>query len=278
MLPGDQRKELREKIIQRMRSVGLEKKCDVKIPQDRQGQPRPFGDYDFDKNMIGHCVDANRAVSDFQLVHLLAHELSHSFDPCILGVDVPSSPAVINYPQGSGFRDAIPHYPFAGLLVCLQRPTSAHVQTYVPEKNETPEQSAKPTKSGGPFCNGDTQFMETFCEWMAAEIVPLFVERNQIRTNPDQYRAGYLGIYQPAFKCEKDEPQGWNGIYANERRISNQMLLTQPLIRQQMGCNGPPSGEHCPAANASEGFNPSPETANYGEDLSRPTGLDEQRR
>ncbi len=219
------------------------------------------------------CAAYGMATSEFSLVHVVAHELAHSIDPC----------HVEDGPKGFGFsyedRSSIAlmdeQYPIPGLLSCLRSSRSVSAQNFnhiLPPSNygpgmgmgggghggaagagadgmriEMPEKSEPTTEAG--YCrkmhsnspSGD-QVTEAFCDWLSTEVLADYSEKHLPKLTPKQMRTGYSNVwrgscsFQDAFQHE-----GYGLVHPSTEKRVNRLILTHPKVRNQMNC--PPLNE-----------------------------------
>ena len=88
------------------------------------------------------------------------------------------------------------------------------------------------------YISGD-QIGESFADWLAAEILPRYVEKHLPSMSESEKRIGYANTYKPlCHPSESSEEVGFDPHPSTERRL-NAIFLVNPKIRQQMGCKEP---------------------------------------
>lgn len=238
----------------------------------------PNAFYDPGRNIFKFCAGyLLQANSEFIIVQTIAHELSHSIDPCCLAI----GPVDLgfSYKNAGDLEKMQNEYPIKNVLQCLRDPRSVGAQHFAPAASNW----VSPTTGGGyyggagndgypmpapgagggmgspaagpaafpaagaaaaksaSFCEND-QIGESFADWMAAEVLPQYMEQNHKLTT-DQYRNGYGNTWR--LDCEIPATGGNNMMYASdphpsiEKRINN-ILLMNPKVREQMGCQETP--------------------------------------
>lgn len=197
--------------------------------------------------------------SEFQIAFIIAHELTHSIDPC--GVSMGPHDFTFRYPPGLNKKQAETVYPLADVIGCLRGAESVlamDLNTFEEKKRQevlrqmrVPQQPNDPQDDGPPdptnrsyFCNRDDQITEALPDWMAAEILPDYMKANHSELTQEQFRKGYSNVWRGL--CNDNSDEMFDEHPHIERRINNN-LLVQPKIRQQMGCSEalPPDRVYC---------------------------------
>ena len=194
-----------------------------------------------------------QSTSEFQIGEVIAHELSHSLDPC----NIASGPSDLGlkYSNPQDIQKMENEYPIKNVLKCLRDKRSVGARNFdlemqasigpgaenrcanygcssEPSKRNGGARSGAPPDSAANFCRND-QVGESFADWMAAEVLPTYMEDNYKLTT-DQYRNGYANVFRTG--CQGSFGQVSSDIHpALELRI-NKILLANPKIQSQMGC------------------------------------------
>ena len=168
--------------------------------------------YNVKEEILTYCrgeVDGQR-ISEYQLIQLISHELAHSIDPCFIQFDFKSNSApIINY-EGSDSPEKI--YPFP-IIECLRsedsiqafrpnyRPYPHHYYSMYYDTQNTPYNShppSRPSRPPPPFCHHDDQIGESFCDWLATEILFRHMNSNSKLSGNDknQHINGIASIYR----------------------------------------------------------------------------------
>ena len=96
----------------------------------------------------------------------------------------------------------------------------------------------KKSYSAPTFCEED-QIGESFCDWMAAEVLPVYMAENHKLTT-DQYRNGYANVFRLVGDIQPDKPSNIKNrvkdVHPAKADRINKILLTNPKVRGQMGC------------------------------------------
>jgi hypothetical protein len=93
----------------------------------------------------------------------------------------------------------------------------------------------QPVQPKPSFCNND-QITESFSDWMGAEILPQYIEKNY-KLTPEQYREGYANANRVNCWAYPDTSDNFNyEVHPAIGKRINKILLVNPKIRSQMGC------------------------------------------
>ena len=203
--------------------------------------------------------------SAFQMASVIAHELSHSIDPCSIALG-PADRA-FQYKNTTELAFMENEYPIKNLLQCLRSSQSVGASrmaiasanpigggfnggSYSNPRTEESGEESKVTRAESQlapelsFCMGD-QIGESFADWMAAEVTPLYIEKNYKLTD-DQYKNGYANIFRTSCAVgEVSMHRDFDPHPKLEDRV-NKIILVNPKVRQHMGCSGEHStGVYC---------------------------------
>ena len=170
-------------------------------------------------------VDGRR-LSEYQLVHVISHELAHSIDPCKIQFKSESNPAIINY-EGSDNLEKT--YPFS-IIGCLRSKDS--IQAFNPNH---------PHAYKTPFCYSSDQIGESFCDWLAAEILSRHMNSNSRLSGNDknQHINGIASAFR--FLCDPRDGLGTSGLdqenysgYPMPIDRLERIFLAHPGIRRKL--------------------------------------------
>ncbi len=231
----------------------------------------PNAFYDPQRNIFKLCSGyLLQSTSEFQIATTIAHELSHSIDPC----NVAQGPADMGfkYSTQTDLKKMESEYPIKNVIQCLRDKRSIGARNFSSGDQEMDDPSSCPGCSTNPrrsgmmkspygmpssggigsyngggdmpanqqpkkvsFCDGD-QIGESFSDWMAVEVLPTYMEQNYKLTT-DQYRNGYANARRLICKVDQEGEDQFNtGEHpAIEKRI-NRIFLVNPKVRAQMGC------------------------------------------
>lgn len=209
----------------------------------------PNAFYDPIRNIFKLCSGLLlQSNSEFMIVAVIAHELSHSIDPC----NIARGPIDMGF-KYSNFQDIRKmesEYPIKNVLSCLRDRQSVGARNFSGDSdafsNENDAETADSysskkknkgtySKKAASFCEND-QIGESLADWMAFEILPKYMESNYKLTT-DQYRNGYANSFRPICNISSDDFGEMNSDVhpAMEKRINN-IILVNPQARTQMGC------------------------------------------
>lgn len=264
--------EQRNLMINKLSSISFEGTTCEELGGGRRGRSNgevvssllvPNAFYDPQRNIFKLCSGyLLQSTSEFQIATTIAHELSHSIDPC----NVAQGPADMGfkYSTDQDLKKMESEYPIRNVIQCLRDKRSIGARSsetgdedlgsggmmgmYGTGANGFPEPSSyekrttvrrmspasrEPKKAS--FCDGD-QIGESFSDWMAVEVLPTYMEKNYKLTT-EQYRNGYANARRLICSVQ---PEGMGNFGGEphppiENRI-NKIILVNPKVRAQMGC------------------------------------------
>jgi hypothetical protein len=183
--------------------------------------------------------------SEFMLAHVIAHELSHSFDPCWI-TKGPSTTA-FTYPS-LDLKTSEETYPFKDVISCLRTPESVEAKSA--EDLMKSMQSSYGGGMGGsvpmgygigsapqvvhPLCAGD-QLGEALPDWIATEILPTYIADRFPNLTPSQRQIGYSNVWRSSCVPAGTPLNPMDPHIETQHRV-NRLLILNPLVRKQMGC------------------------------------------
>jgi hypothetical protein len=233
---------LRQKVLARVRRIRLDTsyQCDAGIV------PMLFvatSAYNANTNSIHVCEGLlGKNFSEFKLAQAIAHEMTHSFDPCNIA-DV--LPAVIRYSSTSDLAVRDSEYLWPEVLQCLRSQSSIGARAWPSDPVvSSSDDDSNHAKSDEPpyydYCDKD-QVIEVFADWMSAELFTTYISRHYPHLTRQQWYEGYSNIFR--FNCyEKFEEQDRHPAIA--QRISR-ILVANPEVRQKLGCAAPTGLNYC---------------------------------
>lgn len=174
--------------------------------------------------------------SEFSIADVIAHELTHSIDPCHIAKSSQNNPI---YSKPNDLKQSEQDYPIQGLISCLR--SEASIQA---SRDSSPiEQRA----SENVFCEND-QIGEAVSDWMASEVVPEYIEKYHAGLSAEQKQIGYANIlrYGASEDYEKHRSASFDRHSSIRDRI-NKIFAVNPLARKQMNCPETiNTAVHCP--------------------------------
>lgn len=273
--------EQRNLMISKVNSISFEGTSCEEVGGGRWGRSNgevvssllvPNAFYDPQRNIFKLCSGyLLQSTSDFQIATTIAHELSHSIDPC----NVARGPADMGfkYSNPQDLKKMEQEYPIKNVIQCLRdRRSIGAINFNSPDPNQNDpgacpgcsaggmtsmpyvvvnKNSSMPMPSGqyggmggggssgrenpkADFCDGD-QIGESFSDWMAVEVLPVYIEQNY-RLTIEQYRLGYANARRLICSVQEDGGRSNRDEHpAIENRI-NKIILVNPKVRAQMGC------------------------------------------
>ena len=209
----------------------------------------PNAFYSPNSNSLLYCGGSIfQSDSEFEIVDTLAHELAHSIDPC----NIADGPADVGFKfKSEDLLKQEVEYPLSNILQCLRTKESISAKNYRLEdkKPATADASDTANDTAPNFCDDD-QVGESFCDWIAAETLPRYMEKNHKLTR-EQYRLGYMNAFKPIciirtekMREEREKPGERSDHPMIEDRI-NRILAVNPKVREQMGCSASTSPIYC---------------------------------
>lgn len=165
--------------------------------------------------------------SEFSIVQIITHELSHSIDPCNIQSVMGKKFRI--YEKRSSIEELESQYPFRGVLGCLHSNESIGALS-----------RSSPVDSHRPFCEGD-QIGEAFADWMGAEVLADYTEEYNASLSPNQKLIGYSNIFRDY--CNMPQESGFD-VHPSLRSRIDRILMANPKIRKQIGCGQPKNGLH----------------------------------
>lgn len=203
-----------------------------------QTQFLPNAFYDPSANRFKFCSGyLQQSTSEFQIAQVIAHELSHSIDPCVI-----SHGPLFKY-KSNTLKEMEREYPIKNILSCLRGPKSVGAKNFFEIQNSQIDSSdavaemaqVEHQPSQPHFCHMD-QIGESFCDWLAIEIVPDYIEKNFSLTQA-QYINGYANINRAICSDPKGQAHRQEGVHPDTFSRINRVILVHPKVRSQMGCN-----------------------------------------
>lgn len=263
--------ELRKKLVGKIKSIRYEgSNCseDMTGVESISGLMIPNAFYHPTKNIFKYCIGMGALnQSEFQLAYVIAHELTHSIDPCCIGVG--PKEYTFQYKKDASLEQAQGQHPFGGVLACLRTKESVGARNFLVESTASyyPGLAATSGMLGQSpkfedFCNQD-QIGEAFSDWMASEITPEYIESMHPSLNKDQMRIGYSNIFRggcsPGSDVENTHVSFMPDVHPESKARINNVILMQPKIRAQMGCSKTVEGrKYCSHPVGDGGFSPQP--------------------
>lgn len=205
--------------------------------------------YSADNNTFTYCNGmADLGISDYQLMHIITHELTHAIDPCRIQI----GPSSMSFQYTTDIPES--EYPFASVLQCLRSPDS--VQAFDPTAPPPSVHVGGVVHGGGmpgltgtpePFCGEGDQINESFCDWMGAEVLYRHMSRNLADSTRQQHIDGVSSIWRHS--CHDQTGLGESNLGmpgqgphpATLDRLSR-ITLAHPGIRRTLGCEPLRSG------------------------------------
>jgi hypothetical protein len=190
--------------------------------------------------------------SYFQAYFFVAHEISHSIDPC--GINQGPEDFRFDYKKAVTKEIAEQNYPITGVLSCLRSSDSLQARVLSPAVINGGAffgQQQQTVFDSNAFCTKD-QITESFADWMAFEVIPELIATNPKlpKLTKEQYRLGFSNVARGLCVDERVTPRSSESEATVTHPYwylrTNYVLLTQPKVRELMGCPLLPSkGKYC---------------------------------
>lgn len=205
----------------------------------------PNAFYDGARNSITVCSGLlMRTDSEFQLTAIVAHELSHSIDPCSIAL-LPGQSSGFSYSNPSDLETSTREHPFGSVLNCLRTPDSVEAKRLSPSCIRRMQQRPRNPENepANPFCRVD-QITESFSDWSSANITAELMSERLPPSTPltsQQFRDGYTNFARTF--CGNDGLYDVNGSgcdsHPSHRSRIDRILMANPRVYSQMSCSLP---------------------------------------
>lgn len=189
--------------------------------------------------------------SDFAAVNIIAHEMGHSIDPCV----IQKGGSIYGFSYSSKEK-AAEEYPFPNLISCLRDKNSIWAKDLsksspgmadgpAPEpprkKIKKFEKAKEPNVVGSDgddlFCNTD-QIGESFSDWLGTEVMSEFMNNEWKNLSERQVSNGLANIWRDA--CEpgvglhnKSSP---TDPHPPVRDRLERLIMVHPVVRKRLNC------------------------------------------
>lgn len=213
----------------------------------------PNAFYDPSRNTFKLCSGyLLQSTSEFQIATTIAHELTHSIDPCYIARG--PEDMGFKYSNSQDLKKMESEYPIKNIIQCLRDSRSVGAQSSGLASPGVPVKTgpygatidADGYSAGGSgmqnqpvvkksFCEGD-QIGESVADWMAVEVLPKYIAEN-FKLTTEQYRIGYANARRLICRLDREDTNhfGFDEHPTTENRI-NKIILVNPKVRAQMGC------------------------------------------
>ena len=174
--------------------------------------------------------------SEFSIVDTIAHELTHSVDPCNVAKASRNNSI---YSKPNELKTSEDEYPIPGLISCLRSEISIRAERTGSAAEQNPSENI--------FCEND-QIGEAVADWMAGEVVPEYIEKHHPALSTEQKQIGYANIlrYGASEEYEKYRASSFDRHSSIRDRL-NKIFAVNPRARKQMGCpTTVNTAVHCP--------------------------------
>ncbi len=198
----------------------------------------PNAFYNPAKNSFKFCLGYFRASdSEFNIVHTIAHELSHSIDPCQFS----DGSSIAPFTQRKSNAEVEDTYLRKNFLSCLRSKHSVgakHLRDDTPMPISSTESLVYNDTQR--LCGGD-ELIEAVPDWFAAEVLADYSESYFEKLTKKQKQRGFSNTLRAT--CRETRNDG--SQHPKSRDRINGLLLVHPKIRAQMGCIGDAPKRYC---------------------------------
>jgi hypothetical protein len=187
----------------------------------------PIGAY-FEPDAQGGNVKLCRGLLDattsrFALANAIAHEITHSIDPCTISEKDPTAP------KKFASRKQMDEWgPWADAVLCLRGRKSVGALSF---------QNSFQAK----HCRED-QIVEALPDLIASQVVGRLVEESWFGAGgPDELLKGIANIWR--FACPTGKPTVEKDPHSSTRVRMERLIALQPAVRKALQCGPVPKGE-----------------------------------
>lgn len=214
-------------ITSRLRQVNnLGSDCGATFGMNDYYLPKAF--YNQQTNNFLLCRNLlNQTNSEFALTTVIAHEMSHAIDPCILRY---SNPEIFGEFVTNDFYRSETEFPYSNLTSCLR--SSSSIRAVNLEVSQAPPNSG-PVRTS--FCHND-QIGEASSDWFASEVLVDVISQNYPNLTQDQWRNGMRNTFR--LKCDQSQVDHVDGFepHAPVEARFNAIILANQSVRKKIGC------------------------------------------
>lgn len=214
-------------ITSRLRQVNnLGSDCGAHFGMDDYHLPKAF--YNPQTNNFLLCRNLlNQTNSEFALTTVIAHEMSHAIDPCVLRF---STPDTFGNFITTDFYKSESEFPYSNLTSCLRSANSIGAVNL---------EASQAAPNSGPvhtsFCHND-QIGEATSDWFASEVLVDVIKQNHPNLTRDQWRNGMRNTFR--LKCDQSQVDHVDGFepHAPVEARFNAIILANSSVRERIGC------------------------------------------
>ncbi len=192
--------------------------------------PKAF--YNYETNNFLLCRNLlNQTNSEFALTTVIAHEMSHAIDPCILRL---SNPDTFGEFVTNDFYKSEAEFPYSKLTSCLR--SSSSIRAVNLEASQAAPNSG-PVRTS--FCHND-QIGEASSDWFASEVLVDVIRQNYPNLTQAQWRNGMRNTFR--LKCDQSQVDQVDGFepHAPVDARFNAIILANQSVRERIGCQKVP--------------------------------------
>ena len=210
------------------------------------------------KDQVRICRGISSFVeSEFSLIYILAHELSHSIDPCMIKIkDKPKSNLkldpetgqqveVITTPAIKTVAELDSDYALPEVISCLRNPKSIAAENIV---NFCKAREGQPAYQDNncanmiqfpSHCNSETaprdQIGESTSDFFATEVMHDLIKERHPELTSAQWKNGISNLLPTSDSCTNYVSKSF-AVHPKQMQRFNQIVLAHPEIRKEIGC------------------------------------------
>lgn len=189
------------------------------------------------KRDVSLCAGLLNNSSVFSIVYILAHEISHSIDPC--NISLSTSNSRIDY-KGTYQFEMDNEFPIQNLISCLRSENSIQAMP-----NRAKDQPLNLPKYD--YCNfnanetpgyQEDQIGESFSDWMAVNTLVEFMKDYESSGATINWKNGILNTFKPICKNQTTYflKNHYESAHPSTLNRINKLLLPHPFIQDKLGC------------------------------------------
>lgn len=238
----DARPEMKEKLLNRIQNIKMNGLTCYGQSYLKSAHKVGGGSYNGQTHSFGLCLgNIFQGQSEFQIAQIMAHEMAHAIDPCLM----PSEPH-----ESKDYVERENNFSFPNVLGCLRGEKSANAgynQYIFDGKTEVAGQVNRKPKDI--FCHTD-HLTESFSDWVAADVLADYVniQPRLKKLSPQQKLNGIANVFAGSPVCNKksaiqdkrEHRYGEvSGPHPSANVRANRILMVNQKIRGVMGCDQP---------------------------------------
>lgn len=197
----------------------------------------------------GFSSGRNSNESEFKFIHNIAHELAHSIDPCVITEFGPPKHR-LEFQEAINLQELATQFYAPSVLQCLMSSLDVSTGSSFPNEDYFEESGGEIEDFDHPrqnpvwsFC-GHPKLNELFCDWFATEVLNKYLKSREPQLNAEQIKTGLSNVWRTSCHPILGLSLG-SDIHPPTHLRLNNILLSHPNIRQQMGCSSQAPFPYC---------------------------------